>query len=397
MANSSHEKPLFARKIPSHLRYLPSAVRHPSENRAGSDSAPDVRSRILEKGRALGFDAIGIASAVQPLDTEFPRYKKFIDQGMHGEMAWLENNGEVRRSLDNDGILAGAKSVICLARRYQRSAADEAKDPPTAKMIARYARGRDYHNVVRRKLRKLAAFVRTLGDDVRARPMCDDAPVLERAWAARSGLGFVGKNGLIIVPGQGSFVLLGEVVTTLELLPDAPMNERCGSCTRCLDACPTQAFVAPFVLDPRSCIAYLTIEKRGPIAEAQREKIGDHLFGCDDCQTVCPFNASARGRDAETTRAFEPLDRWSGTTLVDLLDPAVSGAAVDASPVKRATPEGIARNAAIVLGNQSGPSEHQAELAADSTAKNALEIAAAAHPSAVVREAAAWAAARLRT
>lgn len=358
-------------------------MRHLSESEQG---APDPRSKIIAKARSLGFDAIGIARADQPLDAELTRYKEFIAQGMHGEMAWLANNAEVRGSLDNDGIMAGAKSVVCLARRYQRGTASEGTDPPTARAIARYARGRDYHNVVRRKLRKLAAFVRTLGDDVGARPMCDDAPVLERVWAAKSGIGFVGKNGLIIVPGEGSFVLLGEVVTTLDLLPDSPMNERCGSCTRCLDACPTQAFVAPFVLDPRSCIAYLTIEKRGTIAEPLREKIGEHLFGCDDCQTVCPFNASARARDPETTRAFEPLDRWKETSLVDLLDTDTAAAVVQASPVKRATPEGLARNAAIVLGNRGDPG-----------AKKSLESAASAHPSAVVREAAAWGAARLGT
>jgi epoxyqueuosine reductase len=343
----------------------------------------------LDKARALGFDAVGIARADEPIDRDFGRYKKFIEQGMHGEMAWLERNADVRSGLDNDGILAGAKSVICLARRYQRSAAAEANDPPTAKAIARYARGRDYHNVVRRKLRKLAAFVRTLGDEVEARPMCDDAPVLERAWAARSGIGFVGKNGLIIVPGGGSFVLLGEVATTLDLVPDEPMNERCGSCTRCLDACPTSAFVAPFVLDPRSCIAYLTIEKRGVIDEPLREKIGDHLFGCDDCQTVCPFNASARARDENATRAFEPLDRWSVTSFIDLLDPETCDTVVQASPVKRATPEGLARNAAIVLGNGNRDGS--------GAAKMALEKAAKAHPSAVVRDAAAWAAHRLGT
>ena len=346
----------------------------------------DPRARILEKARALGFDAVGIARADEPLEPEFPRYQDFVGQGMHGEMQWLADNADVRRVLDHDGILPGAKSVVCLARRYRRSVSAEASDPPTARLIARYARGRDYHNVVRRKLRKLAAFVRTLGEGVEARPMCDDAPVLERAWAARSGIGFVGKNGLIIVPGQGSFVLLGEVVTTLALAPDSPMNERCGSCTRCLDACPTRAFTAPFVLDPRSCIAYLTIEKRGAIEEPMREKIGEHLFGCDDCQSVCPFNASARELDENATRAFEPLERWATTELTALLDPAVADEVIAASPVRRATAEGLARNTAIVLGNRG-----------DSAALPALRHASQAHPSNVVREAAEWAASRLRT
>ncbi|MGH7285282.1 MAG: tRNA epoxyqueuosine(34) reductase QueG [Polyangiaceae bacterium] len=364
----------------------------PSPGAQSPDSAErraphgDLRARIVEKAKALGFDAVGIARADEPLEPEFDRYRSFVGQGMHGEMQWLADNADVRRVLDHDGILPGAKSVVCLARRYRRSAAAEAKDPPTARTIARYARGRDYHNVVRRKLRKLAAFVRALGGGIEARPMCDDAPVLERAWAARAGIGFVGKNGLIIVPGQGSFVLLGEVATTLSLAPDSPMNERCGSCTRCLDACPTNAFAAPFVLDPRSCIAYLTIEKRGTIDEPMRAKIGEHLFGCDDCQSVCPFNASGRELDENATRAFEPLERWASLDLVALLDPAVAEDAISASPVRRATADGLARNAAIVLGNRD-----------DSGPRAALVAAGKAHPSEVVREAADWAASRLRT
>src|SRR4029077_11713930 len=154
--------------------------------------------------------------------------------------------------------LPGAKSVVCLARRYQRPPGQENGDSETARAIARYARGRDYHGFLRQRIRRLASFIRSLGppgDPPRARPLCDDAPVLERAWAARAGLGFVGKNGLLIVPGVGSMVLLGEVVTTLRLGADPPIAERCGSCARCLAACPTEAFVAPFVLDPRRCIS----------------------------------------------------------------------------------------------------------------------------------------------
>jgi epoxyqueuosine reductase len=307
---------------------------------------------------------------------------------MHGEMEWLADNRDVRARLDGNGILEGAKSVVCLAKRYDRPKEDEAKDPALARAIARYARGRDYHNVVRKKLRQLAAFVRTLGSKdapVHARPLCDDAPVLERAWASRAGLGFVGKNGLLIVPGQGSFVLLGEVVTTLALAPDTPMGEKCGACTRCLDACPTRAFEAPFVLDARKCISYLTIERRTAIPVELRDGIGEHVFGCDECQTVCPFNAAGR-REPSVTRAFDPHPRWESRSLESLvtMDDATWEETRAGSPVARATREGLSRNAAIALGNRG-----------DEASRASLEAAKDAHPSLMVRDAAAWALAKI--
>ncbi len=349
---------------------------------------------VRERARALGFDAVGVARADVALGEEFLRYEAFVRAGMQGEMAYLAEHAEVRARLDTPAILAGARSVVCVARRYQRSPEAEAADPPFAQRIARYARGRDYHNVTRKKLRQLAAYLRSLGspeEPVGARPMVDDVPVLERAWAARAGLGFVGKNGMLIVPGEGSFVLLGEVVTTLALTPDTPMSERCGSCARCLDACPTRAFDRPFVLDPRRCIAYLTIEHRTAIPEEMRPGLGGHLFGCDECQTVCPFNHSARVRSAEATTSFEPHPRWSATQIVDLLDPSSSRwkDVSEGSPLHRATQAGLARNAAIVLGNDAA-SGHSPGV------KEALAAAAAGHPSPMVREAADWARRRIR-
>lgn len=310
-----------------------------------------VRQKALE----LGFSALGIARADVALEEDFARYEAFVEAGMHGEMSWLAEHRDVRRSLDSDAILPGAKSVVCLAWAYQRSREDEARDPELAQLIARYARGRDYHNFVKDRLKKLAHYICTLGvsgEPVRARALCDTAPVLERAWAARSGLGFIGKHGLLIVPGLGSMVLLGEVVTTLDLSPGSKVEERCGSCTRCLDVCPTQAFPKPFVLDARRCVAYLTIEHRSDIPEAFHEGIGEHLFGCDDCQTVCPFNASSRPRAAQED--FRPSPAWSDTRLEDLA--AIGEESWDAltrgSPVRRARREGLTRNAEIVLKNR---------------------------------------------
>jgi epoxyqueuosine reductase len=301
-------------------------------------------------------------------------------------MGWLSDLREARRRVDGEHILPGARTVICLARSYARSSDDEATDGPLATSIARYARGRDYHNGMRKKLRKLANVARSFGAE--ARPLCDEEPILERAWAARAGLGFVGKNGLLIVPGVGSLVLLGEVVTTLAIEPSPPIPERCGACTRCLDACPTSAFTQPFVLDPRRCVAYLTIEHRSAVPEDLRAGIGEHLFGCDDCQTVCPFNTRVRGtaRDAVVDPRFLPDPRWREVALPDLLALDDDGFVRlrEGSPIGRATRSGLARNAALVLGNRR-----------DASARPALERAARAHDSADVREAAAWALARL--
>ena len=315
----------------------------------GRDTQPDPGSLIREAARGLGFDVVGFARADEPLTVEHDRYRGFLEAGMHGEMRYLAEHSEVRRRLDTDDILEGARSVICLGRRYGRSPDDEAHDPPLARRIARYARGQDYHKFLRRRLQRLAAFIRRLGSGVHARPMCDVEPVLERAWAARAGLGFVGKNGLVITPGQGSYQLLGEVVTTLALPPDTPIAERCGSCTRCLDACPTGAFAAPFVLDPRRCISYFTIELRGPAPEEHDAPLGEHLFGCDVCQEVCPFNRTAPP-PASQTAPFRPHGRWARQHLDELVatDEAAWRGVSEGTLFRRATREGMARNAARV-------------------------------------------------
>lgn len=313
----------------------------------------DRAAAIEARARALGFDAVGFARADVPLEDDHARYEAFIEAGYHGEMGYLADNREVRRQLDGAGILAGAKTVICLARRYAGAEPDEPAPGSTTAAIARYARGRDYHNHLRKRLQKLAAFVRTLGPDVEARAMIDTAPVLERAWAARSGLGFIGKNGLLIVPGQGSFLLLGEVVTTLTI-PEAalgvPMAERCGRCRACLDACPTDAFVRPFVLDARRCLSYATIERRSPPPEDQWDALGaEHLFGCDDCQTCCPYNHAPRPPLPDDA-PFRPHPRWDETSLADLVaaDEPTFARLTEGSPLRRPGRQGLARNALVV-------------------------------------------------
>ncbi len=333
--------------------------------------------RVRAQALSYGLHRVGVASAA-PLDDDHARFEQWLAEGRHGEMRWLAERRDARRDVGHEAVLPGARSVLVCALSYHRG--DEPSPMPGAE-VARYARGRDYHNFFRKKLRRLAAWMRDeLG--AAARPMVDTSPVLERAWARRAGVGFVGKNGCVIAPGLGSYLLLGEVVTDLALEPDAPVEQRCGSCTRCLDLCPTRAFVEPMVLDARRCISYLTIEQRGAIPEALRAPMGDRIFGCDACQEVCPFNRTAPP-PPESTLEFEPDPRWRALAPEALvaMAPEDYKRAAEGTPLARPGADGMARNAAVVLGN-TGSRRHLP----------VLREAAAHHPSEVVREAAAWAA-----
>jgi epoxyqueuosine reductase len=371
------------------------AVCHVSAERTPVRAAappPSPERLVRERAMALGFDVVGFARADVPLEADHERFLDFVRQGKHGEMGYLAELPDVRRRVDTPDVLEGARTMICVGRRYARRADDEAGDPPAMQLVARYARGQDYHNHVRKRLRRLAAFVRTLAPGVRARPMCDVEPVLERAWAVRAGLGFVGKNGLVITPGQGSYQLLGEVVTTLELAPDEPMSERCGSCTRCLDACPTGAFTAPFVLDPRRCVSYWTIETRAAPPEDLRDAVSEHLFGCDVCQEVCPFNRTAPLGPVRAA-PFRPADRHRGLDVraFTSLDDAAFASLLEGSPLKRAGREGLARSAVLVLARRLA-----AGRSPDAAADRAALEAARDHADAAVREVAGWALTRGR-
>lgn len=338
----------------------------------------DVRAHAL----GLGFHRVGVASA-QRLDADYARFTRWLAEGGHGEMRWLERDPDARADVRHPRLLPSAKSVVVCALSYHRG--DE-PSPLEEGSIARYARGRDYHNFFRRKLRKLAAWIRATYGAVAA-PYVDNGPLLERAWAQRAGVGFVGKNGLIIAPGLGSYILLGEVVTGLELVADAPMEERCGACTRCLDACPTRAFVRPWVLDARRCVSYLTIELDGAIPEALREGVGGNVLGCDVCQEVCPYNRTAP-LPRERTEDFAPDPRWRGRGLASLLtlgDEEFS-ALTRGSPAARLGRDGIARNAAVALGNV-GKRVHLP----------VLQRVAREHSSEHVRDAARWAAGRIES
>lgn len=337
----------------------------------------NLTTKIKALAHSVGFVRVGVARA-ESLEPEGQQLSAWLDAGRHGQMAWMAETAPVRRDPRHPGMVAGAKSVVVMAVPYGPGA-DGLEDEPGR--VAGYARGRDYHRVLSKWTRQIVRALAEAGFE--SRSAVDSKPVLERAWAERAGVGFVGKNCCLIVPGLGSHVFLSCVITTAPLIPDAPMKRRCGSCTLCLEACPTRAFEGPRELDARKCISYLTIEHRGPVPVGQREGIGDWLFGCDVCQDVCPYNRSAGQGVPEP---FAPRVTWDGVRTTDFLQMSEQafGEWAAGSPLKRGTAEGLARNAATVLGN-SGNKRYLP----------VLREAATTHRSQTVREASGWAVDRL--
>jgi epoxyqueuosine reductase len=231
----------------------------------------------------LGFDFCGISKA-DFLEEEAPRLEKWLLQNQHGKMAYMQNYFDKR--LDPRQLVPGAKSVISLLYNYYT----EEKQDPSAPKISKYAYGRDYHFVVKEKLKELVHFINEKIGQVNGRVFVDSAPVLERAWAKKSGLGWVGKNTNLINKNSGSFFFIAEIISDLELMADGPVEDFCGTCTRCIDACPTDAIIQPYVVDGSKCISYFTIELKEEIPVAVKGKMDDWIFGCDVCQDVCPWN-----------------------------------------------------------------------------------------------------------
>ena len=292
----------------------------------------------------LGFTLTGIARLETTPEGAF--YSEWLDRGFAGEMQYLERQRAAR--MNPQSVLPGARSVIVCAVNYHTDHALTTFDPARA-WISRYAWGRDYHDTLQEKLRELARWLEARGG-ARTRTYVDTGPLTERVFAKYSGIGWFGKNTCIINQKIGSWLFLGCILTDLELQPDAPPPDRCGSCTRCLDACPTDAFVAPYVLDSRKCISYTTIELRGAIPEESREGIGHHLFGCDICQDVCPWN-----RKAPVTREpeFQPKEGLFWPELERLLELSAEDwtRLIRGTPLKRAKVRGLLRNLMVVAGN----------------------------------------------
>lgn len=313
-----------------------------------SPSADSHRLRIEERARELGFDRCGVARA-EALDEDLARLRQWIADGRHGSMAWMAD--EPQRRCDPRMVLPGCRSVVVVGMTYDVPDAADRRDPAPAGRIARYARGRDYHRIMQKPLRKLARFVDGLCEvDVRSKPYMDHGLVMERQWAARAGLGFIGKHTLLIDPRGGSWFFLGVLLTALDIEPSPAIDPGagCGDCRRCIDACPTGAIDAPWQLDARRCISYLTIEHRGPVDPELASKFEGWAFGCDICQEVCPYNRK-RARPAEGSPFAERLvpAEWSLAEMLALTQEEIDGP-LRQSPLRRAGAEMLRRNAGIV-------------------------------------------------
>jgi epoxyqueuosine reductase len=308
-------------------------------------SAPSITPLVKAQAYGLGFDLVGVA-ALGPAETA-AAFDQWVARGYAGEMHYLARSAAKRR--DTRLPVPGAARAVVVGMNYGGT-------EPTGP-VARYARGDDYHDVMMARLRELHVWIsRRLGRDVRGKAYVDTGPILERDLARRAGLGWFGKNTNLINPRHGSFFFLGALLVDLELEVDEPFEaDRCGSCTRCLDACPTDAFVDPRQLDATRCISYLTIELKGAIPEPLRERVGDRLYGCDVCQDVCPWNVSFSRPSAEPT--LQPRPALAGRDARMLareilaMDDAAFRTAFKGSPMKRAKRGGLRRNAAVVLGN----------------------------------------------
>jgi len=341
-------------------------------------NATAVRDHLVRAAEALGFHRVAVVSLAPP--RRYPEFLRWLDADYHGDMRFLARPEHRDGRAGFDAILEGAKSAIVVAAAYEPSAGSTA--------IARYAHGHDYHRVIKKALAALAAELESLlGPGLASRACVDTAPVLERDLAEAAGLGFIGKNTMLIGPGLGSYTVLGALLTTVELAPTAKptIGDRCGECRACLDACPTQAFPEAYVLDARRCISYLTIEHRSPIEPALRPAMGTRVFGCDVCQEVCPYNRRA----PERHRPFPELEgKNSPRHAADLQRLATSTTGdyrrlTRGSSMTRASRPMLQRNAAIALGNRGAPGDAEA-----------LAIALGS-PDPMVRGAAAWALGRL--
>src|SRR5437773_8510164 len=310
---------------------------------------------VKAKARELGFDACGVAPAADHPELRF--FDEWLERGWAGEMSYLHRSADRRRDVRR--VLPSACTVIATATVYNtnRPYSTESADPDRAH-IARYAWGDDYHDVIGRRLDELLAWMQQRSREAASVPFegrayVDTGPVQERVYAQYAGLGWIGKNTCVIHPAIGSWIFLAEIVCSLPFPVDRPSLDQCGTCTLCLDACPTHALVAPGILDSTRCISYWTIEHRGDIPESMQPAIGSHVYGCDICQEVCPWNAVApRSSDP----AWQPRQAWDGVEVSSLADRSQDelSHAMRGSAMRRAKAHGLRRNIAVALRNVHG-------------------------------------------
>jgi len=310
----------------------------------------DLKAALKARACELGFVACGVAAAGP--SQSFSRLEAWLENSFEASMAWMKRPDALEKRENIERLFPGAKTVVSLAFPY---ATDASYDEKEMAGIARYARGEDYHDFLPARLRELLAWIQSQ-TPCEGKVCVDTAPVLEREWAVRAGIGWIGKNTLLMGRNFGSYVLLGELVLDIELPPDAPHLEQfCGSCTRCMDACPTDALVAPRVLDSNRCIAFHTIENKKLAPKNLREKFGEWVFGCDICQQVCPWNEKA-ARDGHFSPEAELFSRPEMPTLEEwtTLDQTEFSRRLKNSPIKRTKRRGMRRNAARALRNRRG-------------------------------------------
>ncbi|HEV7927490.1 MAG TPA: tRNA epoxyqueuosine(34) reductase QueG [Verrucomicrobiae bacterium] len=306
-----------------------------------------MKPAVFQRALQLGFDDCRFTTARPP--DHAAQFQRWLQAGRHGQMDYLARNAHKR--IDPAQVLAAANTIITLAASYTPpSDGGGSSVMGVTGEIARYARFGDYHEVLGVRLKKLAAFVDSLGEGTRSLWYVDTGPLLERDLAERAGLGFIGKHTNLISRKLGNWIFLAEIITTLDLEVDAPEKNRCGSCRRCIDACPTAAITAPFQLDARRCISYLTIELKGSIPEALRPLIGNRIYGCDDCLAVCPWNRFAR-QGAMMRSHYRP--DLAAPDLIELLslDEAAFQQRFAGTPIRRVKRRGLLRNVCVALGN----------------------------------------------
>lgn len=294
-------------------------------------------SQIKQLALSHGFDFCGISKAGF-LEEEAPRLEEWLKKGQNGQMAYMNNYFDKR--LDPSLLVPGAKSVISLLLNYY---AKPAQKDPLAPKISRYAYGEDYHDVIKSKLSLMLADMKTQIGDFNARIFTDSAPVMEKAWAAKSGLGWVGKHTNLIRKESGSFFFIAEIICDLELETDGPVSDHCGTCTRCIDACPTDAIVEPYKVDGSKCISYFTIELRDEIPQEVKGKFENWMFGCDICQDVCPWNRFSKPHQTPAFNAKPELLEMSANEWQEITED-VFNLLFRKSPVKRTKFEGLKRN-----------------------------------------------------